>query len=239
MTDTRLRKTDYTIRVSQRAKRVILKVSGLNGLEVVVPRGFNTKRLPEILKANENWITNQLQSAKQSSSLTAPEQIELRAIDQRWQVETQPGVDSRFLLWEGPSMVIEVQGDVGDVHGLALVLNRWLHVKARAHLVPWLGEVSRQVEIPFKKAAVRGQTTRWASCSALGNISLNRSLLFLPKYLVRHVLLHELCHIKELNHSPNFWRLLQKLEPDCRDLEHQVREAGQYVPQWVQWRERG
>ena len=230
----RQRKIDYTLRESHRAKRVILKV-GVNGLEVVVPRRFGKRRLPEILEANREWIEKELQRVKESPSLVAPECINLNAIDERWQInyQSQPSLDGRLSLKEDASNRLLVEGDFDDVRGVSSVFTQWLHLKAHAHLVPWLKEVSREVDLPFQKATVRGQTTRWASCSKSGNISLNRSLLFLPKHLVRHVFLHELCHIRELNHSPQFWKLLHQLEPDCKDLEVEVRKANRYVPRWV------
>ena len=230
----RQRKIDYTLRESHRAKKVILKV-GLNGLEVVVPRRFGKRRLSTILEANREWIEKELQRVEESPSLVAPECINLNAIHERWQVyyQSQPTSDGRFSVKENASNRLLVEGDVDDVRGVSSVLTQWLHLKARAHLVPWLREVSREVDTPFQKATVRGQTTRWASCSKSGNISLNRSLLLLPGHLVRHVFLHELCHIRELNHSPKFWRLLNQLEPDCKALEADVRKAGQYVPVWV------
>jgi len=226
-------KTSYTIRVSHRAKRVILKVSKHNGLEVVVPRGFNSKRLAPILAANQAWITDQLEKAEHRPTLARPEHIDLSAIGQRWEVEYSTGHDGRLTVQEVSSDVLQVQGDATDVHRIAMALNGWLHTKAHSHLVLWLSEVSRELGIPFKKTTVRGQATRWASCSKLGNISLNRSLLFLPERLVRHVFLHELCHRKQLNHSAAFWQLVQELEPDTKDLERQVRKADCYVPQWA------
>jgi hypothetical protein len=225
---------EYSLRESQRAKRVILKVSGRNGLDVVVPRGFNKRRLPEILRANEAWIGKQLQKVKESLGLPAPEQVDLNAIDERWQVQYRPTLDGRLRVREDASNQLMVQGDAGDVRGIAFALDQWLHLKAHAHLVPWLREVSREVDIAFKNATVRGQTTRWASCSKLGNISLNRNLLFLPQHLVRHVFLHELCHIRQLDHSPKFWSLLEKVEADYKALEAEARKASQHVPQWVQ-----
>ena len=230
----RQRKFDYTLRESHRAKRVILKV-GVNGLEIVVPRRFGKRRLPEILEANRDWIEKELQRVKETASLVAPDCINLCAIYERWQVKYQSHAapNCRFSVEEHASNRLLVEGDVDDIRGLSSVLTQWLHLKAHAHLVPRLKEVSHDVDISFKKATVKGQTTRWASCSKLGNISINRSLLFLPKHLVRHVFLHELCHIKELNHSPAFWRLLRQLEPDCKDLEVDVRNANRYVPKWV------
>lgn len=225
---------EYSLRESQRAKRVILKVSELGDLDVVVPRGFNKRRLPEILRANETWIGVQLQKVKDSLGLPAPKTIDLNAIGERWRVQYRPTPDGRLLAREdGPHQLV-VQGDASDIRGIAFTLNRWLQLKAHAHLVPWLREVSREVDLAFKNATVRGQTTRWASCSKLGNISLNRSLLFLPECLVRHVFLHELCHVRQLNHSPKFWRLLEELEADYKALEAEARKAKKYVPLWVQ-----
>ena len=228
------RKIDYTLRVSHRAKRVILKV-GVNGLEVVVPRRFGQRRLPGILEANREWIEQELQRVKDSPPLVAPECIDLNAIDERWLVDYQakPTANGRFSATENASNRLLVEGDVNDVPGVSSVLNQWLHLRAHENLVPWLKEVSQEVDIPFQKATVRGQSTRWASCSIYGNININRSLLFLPQSLVRYVFLHELSHIRELNHSHEFWMLLKQLEPDCTALNARLKKAGQHVPQWV------
>lgn len=229
----RRKAADYTLRESPRAKRVILKVSKQKGLEIVVPRGFDRRRLPQILKANRAWLEAQLQRAKGAAELAAPAHIDLAAIDEHWQVYYRPVSGTRISIQERHPWELVVEGDPGDGYGLCLALQRWLHVKAQAHLVPWVRQVSQEVGIPFKEVRVRGQTTRWASCSKLGNMSLNRSLLFLPRHLVRHVFLHELCHIKQLDHSPRFWEVLRQLEPDHEGLAAEVRKANRYVDQWV------
>jgi len=233
----RQRKIVYKLRVSHRAKRVILKV-GVNGLEVVVPRRFGQRKLPGILEVNRAWIEKELLRVKDSPPLVAPECINLNAVDERWRVDyqAQPTSNGRFSVKENASNQLLVEGDVNDVPGVSSVLNQWLHLRAHAHLVPWLKELSREVDIPFQKATVRGQSTRWASCSISGNININRSLLFLPQSLVRYVFLHELSHIRELNHSHEFWSLLEQLEPDCQTLKAEVEKAGQYVPQWIPMR---
>ena len=233
MTKTSVQHIDYTFRESRQAKRVILKVSGQNGLEVVVPKGYDTRRLPKILQANQAWIEKHLQRTNQARALSAPEHIDLNAINERWRVQYRLESGGRCLVEETASHLLLIQANVDDVCGIASALNRWLHVKAQAWLVPWLREISREVDIPFNKATVRGQTTRWASCSRLGNISLNRSLLFLPEHLVRHVFLHELCHIKQLDHSPVFWQLLEDIDPEYKRVEGEVRKANQHLPTWV------
>ena len=159
-----------------------------------------------ILEAHRKWIENELQRVIDASPLIAPGCIDLNAVDESWQINyvSHSAYDGKFSVRESASNRLLVDEDVEDGRGVSSILIQWLHHKARAHLVPWLKEISREFDIPFQKATVRGQTTRWASCSQLGNIRLNRRLLFLPNNLVRHVFLHELYHIKKLNHSPEF-----------------------------------
>ena len=225
--------SDYTVRVSPRAKRVILKVIPGKGLEVVVPRGFNQRRLPAILQSKRSWIEQTLIRLGKEEELVVPTHICLKAVDEHWQVQYQPTSDSGVSVRQRTTNLLSVEGDVGDVYLVTEVLKRWLSLRARFHLVPWLTNMSHEFGFPFKKSIVRGQSTRWASCSKLQTISLNRGLLFLPGRLVRHVFLHELCHTRHLDHSPKFWSLLGGLKPNCGVLEAQVRQADHYVPKWA------
>lgn len=221
------------MREHHRARRVILRVYLPNCLDVVVPRKFSRRRLPEIFQAHRDWIQRELQRVEALPSLAAPRQIDLNAIDERWRVVYLDCTESEGPAEEAAGRVLAVERDSGEVEAIAADLTGWLHGKSHDHLAPWLREVSRETGIPFQNITVRGQTTRWASCSKLHNINLNRSLLFLPPPLVRHVFLHELCHIKQLDHSPVFWRHLEDLEPNYRAVEAQVKNANRYVPSWV------
>ena len=69
---------------------------------------------------------------------------------------------------------------------------------------------SDKYNLPYRRAAFRCQKTRWGSCSAKNNISLNVNIAFLPKELQDYILLHELCHIRHKNHSKKFWSELDK-----------------------------
>ena len=224
---------NYTLRKSRRAKRVILNVSATSGLEVVVPWGFDHRRLPGIIESKRPWIVRALKRVEETRQFLTPVHILLQAVGAVWRVDYRPGKQASVSAREAADTSILVRGDTSDVHKVATALKRWLHRKAIAKLVPWLREVSLESGIAFERAMVRGQRTRWASCSSRHTISLNRSLLFLPDHLVRHVFLHELCHTKCLDHSPGFWKLLQQLQPAYKRLETELKQADEYVPVWA------
>lgn len=76
----------------------------------------------------------------------------------------------------------------------------------------------------YGRVAIRSTFTRWGSCSSDGNLNFNYKIIFLPSELRDYVIVHELCHLKELNHSERFWQLVAETMPDYRRIRHQLRE---------------
>lgn len=128
---------------------------------------------------------------------------------------------------------LELSGDTSNQKGCLTLLRWWLQTQGRLHLVPWLGKLSQATGLSFRTTQIRGQKTRWGSCSSRGTISLNYKLLFLPPHLVNYIMVHELCHTVHLNHSSSFWSFLASFEPACRVLDAEMKRAGQLVPNWA------
>ncbi|NER00558.1 MAG: M48 family metallopeptidase [Cyanothece sp. SIO2G6] len=105
--------------------------------------------------------------------------------------------------------------------------------QATIHLPQWLASVSQEIGLSYQKVGIRRQKTLWASCSSKSNISLNDKLMFLPFPLIRYILVHELCHTVHLNHSSDFWALVATKDPNYKRADAAIKEAGQYVPDWL------
>lgn len=229
----------YTVRESRRARYVRLRFSARGGLEVVVPAGFDLARIPALLSDKRSWIESTAERLQwdgrmvpHAGQLSLPSTLTLRAISETWDVAYRPG-DARVLLREHPDRRLTLHADPGDTARCQAALRRWLLHKGKRHLLPWLAAVSEELDLPFHSASVRGPSTRWGSCSARKTISLSYKLLFLPQHLVRHVLVHELCHTVHLDHSPRFWALVARAEPELLHRRSELADAWRHVPSWL------
>lgn len=213
-----------------------IDVSARRGVVVVVPAGTPQATVREFIDAKHAWVERaRARVAAQAQELTHPGEpfpgtLDLRALGAHYRVER---VDGRRPRVDCRGACVRVGGAADDAHARAL-LTGWLKRRAREHLSERLRELAQRHGLAYQRISVRAQRTRWASCSGRGTISLNYKLLFLPPELVDHVLLHELAHTRHLNHSPRFWRLLARLDPDWRRHHEQLGHATQWLPAWVE-----
>ena len=230
----------YSIRVSARARYLRLRVTIDKGLEVVVPRGYDQRRIPELLTTNHRWVQTALQRVEDvrrqqplQASCAIPNQISFPSIGRVWYVDAVSSRSRSVTIEEPAPDRLVVRGRIDDPELCQAALQRWVMRQAHDVLIPWLGEISREIGIPFTKTAIRKQKSRWGSCSRIGTISLNAKLLFIDADLVRYILIHELCHIRELNHSRRFWKLVSTFYQAYKLAHRRLAVAWRSMPRWV------
>jgi predicted metal-dependent hydrolase len=231
---------EYRVRKSPRAKHVRFKMSARDGLVVVIPKGFDQKRIPELIERKKQWLQKATTKAEEQRKFFVPpppgdipERITLRAIGQEWTLDYRLTETSWVAAVQRQGNRLLVYGDTDDVTKCKEALRRWLSRKTHKFLVPWLQQLAQEHKFPLNRVLVKSQRTRWASCSRHKTLSINQKLLFIPGHLIRYVFLHELCHTIYLNHSREFWALVQEKEPKYKQFDEELRRAWQYLPAWI------
>jgi predicted metal-dependent hydrolase len=225
----------YTVRFSRRARRISLRVLPQGTVELVLPAGCSEDMATRFVARNREWIVRTRQRLQRASRVLPeqngprPARIKLAAVNENWKLEYDP-VAVRLSTRGGTGCLSLPDG---DDRRISFLLQRWIRSRAAAHFRPWLQELADEYGFPINKVSIRNQRSRWGSCSAGKNISLNANLLFLRPPVVRYLFVHELCHTVHLNHSSEYWKLVADLEPYWKQLDRELREAYRYVPSWA------
>jgi len=227
----------YTIRLSNKAKYIHLRITPVAGLEIVIPHFRKRFNVLALLEERRSWIEKHLVPIQQTVPVKStinqlPKILPLNAIHEIWQISYLETNNKNIKLLEKPGYHLTCHGQL-NAKIIQILLINWLKKHAAKKFAIKLESLSNKTSISYKNLTVRGQKTLWGSCNTKQNISLNFKLLFLPSSVFNHVLLHELCHIKHLNHSNKFWHLLAQYDNNSLEHNKELKHGDQYVPQWV------
>ena len=220
----------YTIRRSQRARRARIHVSP-EGVEVVVPRGLPLREVEPFVEEKRRWIERTLQRMREAEAEQPPPQLVDGGIvpylgePLTLVLRVEPGRTRPHVARRGATLRVAV-GAPGAA-ALREALERWYRRQARTEVARRLDAVSALRGATYSGLQIRGQRTRWASCSSSGAMSFNWRLLLAPAAILDYVVEHELVHLEVHDHSDRFWRLLERRCPDYRRHEAWLRRHGQ------------
>jgi predicted metal-dependent hydrolase len=206
----------------RRARRYIIRVRPDGSVRVTVPRGGSRAEAARFLDKHADWIARE--RARMGEAHRTPE----------W-------TDGAGLMLRGELVTIHVSDDGGrrtarygdravrvppDARDLRPYIQADLRLAARQELGLRLHALADQHQLRVAGFSIRNQRSRWGSCSRSGRIALNYRLLQMPPAVCDYVLLHELMHLKQQNHSSRFWRLVEAVCPDYRDAERWLKVHG-------------
>ncbi len=228
--ETRSSNDPFAVRVSPRARRLTARVHVGGRVEIVVPVGVTPKTVREFVQRFTPWIDRKVAAMQclAEPEVAVPKTGESALPDERCAGDWH-GAARRGGRHHGERLMVHAPDDAGA----RLLLQGWLKRAAGERLAPRLMRLADDLNYTVSRVAIRCQRTRWGSCSTRGTVSLNCSLVFLRPEVVRYLFVHELAHTKHMNHSANFWRLVEKLEPDYRGLDRELLAGWRTVPAWV------
>jgi predicted metal-dependent hydrolase len=209
---------DYRVRRSERAQRVRVNVD-VDGIEVVLPRRAPEREAAAAIRELEPWIRRRVRELERAQQVVAARGNTVPYLGELLYVRSEPGRTRVHRRGD------ELLAPVGAARTPAL--ERWYRRAARDEIAPRLDRACRLTGSSYSTLTIRGQRTRWASCSRSGTMSFNWRLLLAPEEVLQYVVWHEVCHLEVMDHSPRFWALLARWCPDYREHSRWLRRHGQ------------
>jgi len=223
----------WSVRQSARARRLSVRVFRSGGVEIVVPPRTPPRRVDEFVREHREWIERQRRRAAPAADWPLPPAVlSLTAIDEAWRCSAVAS-GARLGLHELAGGELQFRGRLDDRARLRRLLVGWLVERARQRLEEPLRALGAQMGVAPGRLQVRCQRSRWGSCSRRHTISLNVCLLFQPPEVLRYLMVHELSHLRHMNHSARFWAEVARHEPDCKALDRELLQGWRRVPSWI------
>lgn len=208
----------YRVRRSERARRVRVTVDAERGVEVVLPRRTPDRAAAEAVSELGPWIERRVAELDAARARVAARGDRVPYLGRELRLVAEPGRERVHR--RGDDLLVPAGPDARPA------LERWYRRAARAEIAPRLERAAHAVGRPVGPLTIRGQRTRWASCSTSGAMSFNWRLLLAPEPVLDYVVWHEACHLIHADHSPRFWALVEEFCPDHREHSRWLRRHG-------------
>jgi predicted metal-dependent hydrolase len=226
------------VRESTKARTSRVIIGPRRPLEVIVPQGVDDDAVDRLLESKRRWIAQKVAASRAIAARPAqlglerpgtvwlagkPLPIDLvMTTAPPWTVRTTARIrDGKLLVAQVPLASVEKRA----VAGAAIA--RWYRREARRRVLEVVAREAERFGVCYSAVGIRDPKTRWGSCSRRGNLSFSWRLLLAPPEVLEYVVIHELLHLREPNHTKAFWRLVEAARPGWQEQARWLREHGE------------
>ncbi len=205
-----------------RARRYVLRLRPDGTARVTVPRGGSEVMARQFAEKHTDWLRQQMQrvAAKPVEKTAWPVGAEIFYRGERVTIaDGSQGVSFADQTLRAPQFHTDCRP----------AIERHLRQLATAELPPRVFHFARQHGLTVQRVTVRDQKSRWGSCSRRGTISLNWRLIQTPAFVTDYIILHELMHLRQMNHSRKFWQEVEQVCPEFRAAEKWLKTCGRLL----------
>lgn len=203
-----------------RAKRYVLRLRPDGTARVTMPRGGSVSEARRFADRNLVWLEQQLKRLPVHHPAAQEWRLGSEVLFRGELVRLEMEANGAKVIRLGPDKLI-VPNFTSD---LRPSVERHMRRVAERELPLRVMEYAAVHQLPVRRVTVRNQRTRWGSCSRRGTISLNWRLIQTPLFVRDYIILHELMHLREMNHSPRFWRQVESVCPDFPTAEQWLKQ---------------
>lgn len=207
----------YILKFSRKAKYLRLQIKNRGELEVILPRGLQISDAENFLHKKSEWIKKHTCKRKslENKFYLLGKEISIKQNYDLFLRKHRINFRDEQLIITSPANSHQSIGYLFEI---------WLKKLAKRSLIGRVKNIAGNLNFEIGRISIRGQKTRWGSCSTNGNLSFNYNLLRFRKEVIDYVIIHELCHLKEMNHSEKFWRIVEGFCPRYKQLRKELKK---------------
>ncbi len=218
--------------VKKRKKSISIRVNREAEIKVSAPWFVRKKTIENYILTNYEWIKEKYIEVLKNKREAEKQFISGETFlfnGKQMRLDIKGGSNKRHKVEENDEMIIIHGAPFDDdrrKESIRNILIRWYRKKALEIISDELKEISEKTIYKYESVKIKALRSTWGNCSSKGNISLNWKLIMAPEEVRRYVIIHELCHLKEMNHSPKFWQLVERECPNYKISKKWLKEKG-------------
>lgn len=221
---------DYTIKRSAKRRKLTITVERDRSVVVHAPTSVSDERIAEVVESKRQWIYEKVKHEQKYNERPHPPGKEL--------------VSGESALYLGRNYRIELVDDEAKSgirfdHKFFIprkqeakrkeVVREWYKAKAAEKIKPRVDRHARELGVEFAECRIVDNRYRWGSCTVKDNVNLNWRLIKAPMFVIDYVIVHELAHLLEANHTPRFWNIVRSQISKMDKAKHWLKEHGQIL----------
>ena len=208
---------------NDRARRLTLRIdSGGRGLRITVPPGTVTREVDQFLRRHQGWLVERLARTPENPQVRPGIEIPVRGLPHRIVHAASARGTVRVGLDDGaPTLLVS-----GGIDHLPRRVADFLKREARHDIEPLVRKHCGSIGKRASAIRFRDTTSRWGSCSSAGALSFSWRILMAPPAVIDYLVAHEVAHLREMNHGPDFWKLCATLCPDTERCKAWLKKNG-------------
>lgn len=201
-------------------KNLSIKLDSNGELIVYAPIGMTIKYIEKILLSKEKWIITNINKIE-NSNINNNNTIYFLGRKFNSNIELS---ECDYIYLDGDVIFIKTKNL--EISYIERLLSNWYKVQANVIIKERVKELSKKYCLFPSKLIIKNQKTRWGSCNSNKEIRLNWRLILMPYYVMDYIITHELCHLKHMNHSKDFWNLIDNYIRNYKEAEKWLKENG-------------
>jgi predicted metal-dependent hydrolase len=223
----------YTIKRSSRRRKLTITVERDRSVVVHAPESTSKEKIREVVESKRQWLYEKTKHAQKYSELSHPPGKELvngesaLYLGRQYQIEITPNNSTEIRFEQRFLIPVSFSGERKKV------LRNWYIDRAKEKIPPRVKKFAIDLGVEFANAKIVDNRYRWGSCTIKDNVNFNWRLIKSPMYVVDYVIVHELAHLLEANHTPRFWNIVRAQSPKMEKAKQWLLEHGQILEEEI------